>query len=146
MNIKSLLLPDLASIEKVAMEFVSLIGRHRIIAISGEMGAGKTTFIKAVCKILGVSQTVNSPTFALINEYFTNDGASIFHFDLYRIENPEELFDIGYEDYFYSGAWCFIEWPEKASQLIPEEALLVHIVVKEDESREIWIRETDINP
>ena len=106
-----------------------------IIAFSGEMGAGKTTFIQALCRNLGISAEVNSPTFSLVNEYFTPEGDSIFHFDLYRIESPEELFDMGYEEYFYSGSLCLIEWPEKAGSLIPEDALKVSIVVGENESR-----------
>lgn len=136
---KSIRVPEPGAIEKAAKEFISLIGSHRIIAFSGEMGAGKTTFIQALCRELGVSQIVNSPSFALINEYFTDEGESIYHFDLYRINNPEELFDIGYEDYMYSGALCFIEWPEKVSFLIPDEALMVEIKVAEDESRLIVV-------
>jgi tRNA threonylcarbamoyladenosine biosynthesis protein TsaE len=136
---KYLNVPNLDAIDSAAKEFISLIGSARIIAISGDMGAGKTTFIQALCRVLGVTQIVNSPTFALINEYFTFEGESVYHFDLYRIENPEELFDIGYEDYFFSGAYCFIEWPEKASALIPEEALQIEIKVIENETRQIII-------
>lgn len=141
---KQINVPDLQTLNRAAEEFVSLIGPARIIAISGEMGAGKTTFIQALCRVLGVSQIVNSPTFSLVNEYFTLEGESVYHFDLYRIENPEELFDIGYEDYLYSGAYCFIEWPEKASALIPEEALHVDIEVLEDEKRKIVIGDLGI--
>ena len=101
------------------------------------MGAGKTTLIQALCRVLGVATEVNSPTFSLVNQYLTPEGHSIFHFDLYRIEDPAELFDMGYEEYFYSGELCFIEWPEKASHLIPEEALIVKIKVREDQSREL---------
>ena len=134
---KSLRIPDLASIDHVAEEFIAMLGATRVVALSGDMGAGKTTFIQALCRVLGVSQTVNSPTFALINEYFTAGKESIFHFDLYRIETSEELLDIGYEDYFYSGAWCFIEWPEKAPELIPEDAMKIKMDVLDDESRQI---------
>jgi len=130
---------NLDAIDSAAEEFISSIGSARIIAISGDMGAGKTTFIQALCRVLGVTQIVNSPTFALINEYFTFEGESVYHFDLYRIENPVELFDIGYEDYLFSGAYCFIEWPEKASALIPEEALQIEIKVIENEARQIII-------
>ena len=86
---------------------------------------------------MGVNTDVNSPTFSIVNEYFTPEGASVFHFDLYRIEDPAELFDLGYEEYFYSGERCFIEWPEKALHLIPEDALVAEIKVGEDGSREI---------
>ena len=135
--IKKLHVPDLASLPGVAEEFAALCGHRNLIAFSGDMGAGKTTFIQSLCQVLGVPGEVVSPTFALINEYFTEEGRSIFHFDLYRIEDEEELYDIGYEEYFYSGASCFIEWPEKAAHLIPEEALMVRIAVLENGSREL---------
>lgn len=105
------------------------------MAVSGEMGAGKTTFIQAICRQLGIEVEVNSPTFALVNEYFSPTGDSIYHFDLYRIESPDELFDMGYEEYFYSGSRCLIEWPEKARELIPESALWVHIEIGENKAR-----------
>ena len=123
--------------DSVAATFLKHDSKIPVIAFSGEMGAGKTTFIQSLCRACGVQQEVNSPTFALVNEYFTNQGASIFHFDLYRIEDPVELFDIGYEEYFYSGSRCFIEWPEKAAHLIPDDALRVEIRVLEDNSREL---------
>jgi tRNA threonylcarbamoyladenosine biosynthesis protein TsaE len=130
----------IASLEDLpvaADRFLHAAGHIPVIAFSGELGAGKTTFIQALCRVLGVQMDVNSPTFALINEYFTPAGESLFHFDLYRIEDPEELYDLGYEEYFYSGARCFIEWPEKAGRLIPEDALTVRILVQEDGSREL---------
>lgn len=127
--------PD--QIDAAAREFLTHIHGTPVIAFSGELGAGKTTFIQAICRVLGVSTEVNSPTFSLVNEYFTPEGDSIFHFDLYRIEDPGELFDMGYEEYFYSGARCFIEWPEKASHLIPGDALVAKIEVNEDGSRKI---------
>jgi tRNA threonylcarbamoyladenosine biosynthesis protein TsaE len=111
------------------------MGEAKVIAFSGEMGAGKTTFIQALCRNLGVTTEVNSPTFSLVNQYYTQEGHSIFHFDLYRIEDPAELFDMGYEEYFFSGELCFIEWPEKASHLIPDEALRVEIIVGDHGSR-----------
>jgi tRNA threonylcarbamoyladenosine biosynthesis protein TsaE len=125
------------ALPEVAANFLESIGEIFVLAFSGEMGAGKTTFIQALCRALGVQQDVNSPTFSLVNEYFTADGESIFHFDLYRIEDPAELFDLGYEEYFYSGKRCFIEWPEKASHLIPDDALMVNIIVRDDGSREL---------
>ena len=130
-------IPSLEEIDQAAQSFLKAMGEARVIAFSGEMGAGKTTFIQALCRKLGVTAEVNSPTFSLVNEYFTPDGHSIYHFDLYRIEDPAELFDMGYEEYFFSGELCFIEWPEKASHLIPEEALRAEIVVGENENREI---------
>jgi len=130
-------IPSLEEIDQAALGFLKAMGGERVIAFSGEMGAGKTTFIQALCRNLGVTAEVNSPTFSLVNEYFTPDGHSIFHFDLYRIEDPAELFDMGYEEYFFSGELCLIEWPEKASHLIPEGALWAEIVVGENESREI---------
>jgi tRNA threonylcarbamoyladenosine biosynthesis protein TsaE len=132
-----LIIPAPGRIDDVASRFLQLAGERPVIAFSGEMGAGKTTFIQAVCRQLGVDTDVNSPTFALINEYFTGSGESVYHFDLYRIEDPEELFDVGYEEYFYSGRPCFIEWPEKADHLIPGDALRVRIDVLGDGSREL---------
>ena len=123
-------IPSLRDIDQAAEGFLEAMGEAKVIAFSGEMGAGKTTFIQALCRKLGVTAEVTSPTFSLVNEYFTGEGFSIFHFDLYRIEDPAELFDMGYEEYFFSGELCFIEWPEKASHLIPEDALRVEIVVR----------------
>lgn len=130
-------IPSLKSIDEAAREFLRASGGQRVIAFSGEMGAGKTTFIQALCRVLGVETEVNSPTFSLVNEYFTVGGESIFHFDLYRIEDPSELFDLGYEEYFYSGKRCFIEWPEKAIHLIPGDALIAEITVDDSGGREI---------
>jgi tRNA threonylcarbamoyladenosine biosynthesis protein TsaE len=128
---------SLEEVPGAAKTFLDSIGDIRVVAFSGEMGAGKTTFIQSLCRALGVPSEVNSPTFALVNEYFTAEGESVYHIDLYRIEDPAELFDLGYEEYFYSGAWCFIEWPEKASHLIPEDALTVYIEANENGSREL---------
>jgi tRNA threonylcarbamoyladenosine biosynthesis protein TsaE len=134
---KSISIKSLDTIDRAAENFLDAMGEVNIVAFSGEMGAGKTTLIQALCRRLGVSSEVNSPTFSLVNQYFTESGQSIFHFDLYRIEDPAELFDMGYEEYFFSGDLCFIEWPEKASHLIPDEALRVAIKVHEDQSREL---------
>lgn len=132
-----IVIPSLDQIDAAAEKFLGMAGNAAVMAFSGDLGAGKTTFIQALCRQLGVDTDVNSPTFALINEYFTGSGDSIYHFDLYRIEDPSELFDLGYEEYFYSGSRCFIEWPEKASHLIPEEALMVQIGVHPDGAREL---------
>lgn len=130
-----LIIPSLGQIDEVASTFLRMTGEKQIMAFSGDLGAGKTTFIQAICRQLGVDTDVNSPTFSLINEYFTEAGESIYHFDLYRIDDPVELFDMGYEEYFYSGRRCMIEWPEKAEHLIPEEAVRVQIRVLPDQSR-----------
>jgi len=134
---RKILIPSLEELPKAAESFLESIAKIPVVAFSGEMGAGKTTFIQSLCQVLGVPEDVNSPTFALVNEYFTVDGESLFHFDLYRIEDPDELFDLGYEEYFFSGNRCFIEWPEKAIHLIPDDALMVNIGVNEDGTREL---------
>jgi tRNA threonylcarbamoyladenosine biosynthesis protein TsaE len=112
----------------------------RIFAFEGNMGAGKTTFIKSICDVLGVSDVVSSPTFSIVNEYRSAAGEKVFHFDFYRIKDKSEAYDMGYEDYFYSGAWCFIEWPGKIEGLLPANAVLVHINVA-GEDREITVKQ-----
>jgi tRNA threonylcarbamoyladenosine biosynthesis protein TsaE len=130
---------NIQEIDEAAKEFAKLFSSHRIFAFYGEMGAGKTTFIKALCKQAGVKDNVCSPTFALVYEYNTHSGESIFHFDFYRIKNQSELFDLGYEDYLYSGKICFIEWPELAENLLPEVTVKVKISINPDESRTLYI-------
>jgi tRNA threonylcarbamoyladenosine biosynthesis protein TsaE len=115
----------------------------RVFAFYGSMGAGKTTFIKAICTVLGVADIVQSPTFSIINEYKTLTGNSIFHFDFYRIKKTEEVFDIGYEDYLYSGCYCFMEWPELIEPLLPEETIRIRISGEEERSIE-WIKNSEI--
>ena len=131
-------IPNLESISEAARQFVSLIGQTRVFAFYGHMGAGKTTFIKAICEELGVSDVITSPTFAIVNEYETPTELSagvIYHFDFYRIKRLEEVYDMGYEDYFYSGNLCFIEWPELIEELLPEDACRVTIAQQPDGSR-----------
>ena len=129
---------DLDHIEEAAREFISQMGDDTVFAFYGKMGAGKTTFIKALCKLLGVEDEVNSPTFAIINEYRSQTTAElIYHFDFYRIKKLEEVYDLGYEDYFYSGALCFIEWPELVEELLPLDAKKVTITENSDGSRTI---------
>lgn len=108
----------------------------KIFAFYGEMGAGKTTFIKSICAQLGVKNVTSSPTFSLVNEYVSGTGEKIYHFDFYRLKNESEAYDLGYEDYFFSGAFCFIEWPEKIISLLPSGTQKVRIEVK-DGIREI---------
>ena len=113
------------------------MGNDKVFAFYGAMGAGKTTFIKAVCEELGVQETITSPTFAIINEYRDSGGNSIYHFDFYRIQKLEEAFDFGYEDYFYSGNLCFIEWPELVEPLLPANTVRVCITGTDNGTRTI---------
>ncbi|HAH60356.1 MAG: tRNA (adenosine(37)-N6)-threonylcarbamoyltransferase complex ATPase subunit type 1 TsaE [Lentimicrobium sp.] len=126
---------NLGELDEVAAEIIDGFPRHRIFALSGEMGAGKTTLVQAMCRHLKVTDTVNSPTFSIVNEYITTENHYVYHFDLYRLRKPQELPDIGAEDYFYSGNYCFIEWPEMAEQYIPDEALVLRVTVSEDGKR-----------
>ena len=129
---------DLDHIDEAAREFMAQMGDDTVFAFYGKMGAGKTTFIKALCKQLGVEEEVNSPTFAIINEYRSETTAElIYHFDFYRIKKLEEVYDLGYEDYFYSGALCFIEWPELVEELLPLDAKKVTITENSDGTRTI---------
>lgn len=126
------------SIEKIAEAahtFVENMGDNTVFALYGSMGAGKTTFTKAVCECLGVEDVINSPTFAIVNEYRSNTDELIYHFDFYRIQKVEEVYDMGYEDYFYSGALCFIEWPELIEDLLPMDAVKVEISEQPDGTR-----------
>ena len=126
------------SIEEIAVaakEFVTAMGDRKVFAFYGKMGAGKTTFIKAVCEELGVEDVINSPTFAIVNEYVDGKGEPVYHFDFYRIKNLQEVLDIGYEDYVYSGHMCFMEWPELIDNLLPDDAVKVTIEEKTDGGR-----------
>lgn len=127
---------NIDTIRESAREFIQNIGEHKVFAFYGKMGAGKTTFVKAICEELGVEDVITSPTFAIVNEYEVNDQ-SIFHFDFYRIKRLEEVYDMGYEDYFYSGALCFIEWPELIEDLLPEDAVKVTITENADGTRSV---------
>ena len=159
-----IVIKDIEHIREAAHEFIEHIGDHRVFAFYGKMGAGKTTFVKAICEELGVEDVITSPTFAIINEYslplspsiachtptfrwekgsgdsehnelpFPSEGAGgrLFHFDFYRIKRLEEVYDMGYEDYFYSGALCFIEWPELIEDILPDDAVRVSITEQDD--------------
>lgn len=127
---------NLDKIHAAAKEFIRNMGTGKVFAFYGKMGAGKTTFIKAVCEELGVDDVITSPTFAIVNEYTSNTtGDSIFHFDFYRIKKLDEVYDMGYEDYFYGGSLCFLEWPELIEELLPEDVTKVYISEQPDGSR-----------
>jgi len=128
-------LTSLKQLPDVAKEFLKLTYGKKQFAFYGNMGVGKTTFIKEICHQLGVIQVVTSPTFALINEYNTSDNQLVYHFDFYRINKVEELFDFGYEDYLFSSNYCFIEWPEKAEGILPDHLLKITLTEKSDGSR-----------
>ena len=127
---------SLADINEAAKQFIENMGDGKVFAFYGKMGAGKTTFIKAICEELGVDDVITSPTFAIVNEYQSaTTGDSIYHFDFYRIKKLEEVYDMGYEDYFYSGSLCFLEWPELIDDLLPEDATKVTIEATEGGGR-----------
>lgn len=127
---------NLEDLTKIAETILTKYKNNRVFAFYGKMGSGKTTFIKEICKKLGVTDVITSPTFALINEYTGKDRQNIYHFDFYRIETQEEAYDFGYEEYFYSGNYCFIEWPELIENLLPEQYVKVSIIEKENLQRE----------
>ncbi|HRW62161.1 MAG TPA: tRNA (adenosine(37)-N6)-threonylcarbamoyltransferase complex ATPase subunit type 1 TsaE [Bacteroidales bacterium] len=137
---ESLLLKSLSDLNIVASKFLRLMRDKKVFAFFGPMGVGKTTFIKALCNEMGVVEIVTSPTFALVNEYQTGNGETIYHFDFYRIHKIEEVYDFGYEDYFFSGNYCFIEWPDKIAEILPDNIVYVQMVENEDGSRSINIR------
>lgn len=124
-------------IRQAARQFVEYMGENTVFAFYGKMGAGKTTFIKAVCEELGVDDTVTSPTFAIVNEYEAANGRPIYHFDFYRIKKVSEAYDMGCEEYFYSGHPCFIEWPELIGEVLPEETIDVTIEALPDGERRL---------
>lgn len=127
---------SLDSIHEAAREFIKNMGTGHVFAFYGKMGAGKTTFVKAVCEELGVDDVITSPTFAIVNDYTSSkDDSHIFHFDFYRIKKLEEVYDMGYEDYFYSGSLCFIEWPELIEDILPGDAVKVTVTQNEDGGR-----------
>lgn len=137
MNIK---INSLETIDEAAKQFVLQMGDNTVFAFHGEMGAGKTTFIKAICEQLGVEDIITSPTFAIVNEYRSNTGELIYHFDFYRIKNETEAFDFGYEDYFYSGSICFIEWPQLVDSLLPKDTVNVYINEESNGSRTVYLK------
>ena len=126
---------SLDTIHEAAKDFIKGMGDGKVFAFYGKMGAGKTTFIKALCEVLGVKDVITSPTFAIINEYTDGNDNPIYHFDFYRIKKLEEVYDMGYEDYFYSGNLCLLEWPELVEDVLPENVIKVTIEEQSDGSR-----------
>lgn len=131
----------LEEIRGAARQFISMMGTSKVFAFYGKMGAGKTTFIKALCEELGVEDVITSPTFAIVNEYTDGQGNPIYHFDFYRIRKIEEVYDMGYEDYFYSGNLCLLEWPELIEDILPDDAVKISITDNEDGNRIIEKKE-----
>lgn len=127
----------LETIDQVAQDLLANYPQVRVFAFWGAMGVGKTTFVKSLCNVLGVDDTVNSPSFAIVNEYTTAAKEPVFHFDFYRIKHSDEAYDLGYEDYLYSGAYCFLEWPEKIETLLPDNRLDLFFSLNDDGSRTI---------
>jgi tRNA threonylcarbamoyladenosine biosynthesis protein TsaE len=131
--VKVISVKNIFELPRAAKSILEFAGDKKIFCFYGELGAGKTTLIKEICKQLGVKDSGSSPTFSLVNEYQTELSKKIFHFDLYRLKNETEIYDIGYEDYLFSGNYCFIEWPEKMQHLLPKEILKVKIEVSNEE-------------
>ncbi|MDH3323978.1 MAG: tRNA (adenosine(37)-N6)-threonylcarbamoyltransferase complex ATPase subunit type 1 TsaE [Flavobacteriaceae bacterium] len=130
---------SLEDIPVVAKQLIAA-APYKTMLFYGEMGAGKTTLIKEIVKQLGVEEVANSPTFSIVNEYLSQKGETIYHFDFYRIEDEEEAYDIGIEEYFYSNHWCLVEWPEKVENLLPLESVSVYLTLNKDNTRNIQIR------
>lgn len=131
--IKNYSLQQLPEIAKEVLQF----SKHKVLLFYGEMGVGKTTLIKEVVKQLGVLDTVSSPTFSLVNEYHSQKGEKVYHFDFYRIDNEEEAMDMGIEEYFYSNSWCLVEWPNKVENLLPLESVIITITINSSQQRTI---------
>lgn len=127
---------SLNDLPKVANSIIAS-AKHKVLLFYGEMGVGKTTLIKQICKELGTEDNISSPTFSLVNEYSTGDNNTLYHFDFYRINHEEEALDMGVEDYLYSNNWCLIEWPENIENLLPLDAVAIHLSILEDGQRKI---------
>ena len=131
---------SLKTIHKTAQKFINQIGEQTVFAFNGKMCAGKTTFIKSICETMGVKETVNSPTFSIVNEYEAADGRIIYHFDCYRINKIQEALDLGAEEYLYSGNLCFIEWSENIAPILPDSLVNVDIEEVENGKRNVIIK------
>ena len=130
---------SLEDLSLVAKELIASV-KNKTLLFYGQMGVGKTTLIKEICKQLGVLDNISSPTFSLVNEYQTSEEAQVFHFDFYRIEEEEEALDMGIEEYFDNNAWCLVEWPENIENLLPLEAVQIHLSILDDEQRNIQLK------
>jgi len=140
---KTLLIPSLEALPAAAAEMLDALGEKRIVAFFGEMGVGKTTFIKALCDALEVTDTTSSPSFGLINEYISEGSPKVYHIDFYRLRDVVEAYDLGYEEYLYSGHYCFLEWPEKIEGLLPEDTVKAYMKVNENGKRIIEMYHLD---
>ena len=136
---KEITIDSLSDLKQVAKTIVSSLDGRSVVAFCGAMGAGKTTLISAIVEYLGSDDTVTSPTFALVNQYSTESIGTVYHFDFYRINRIEEVFDMGYEEYFYSGDLCLIEWPELIEELLPDDAMVVRIDILSPTERQFTI-------
>jgi len=135
---------QLTDIKQISEVIISYIASPKTLLFYGDMGVGKTTLIKEIAKLLGVTDATSSPTFSLVNEYQGNN-TKVFHFDFYRIETEEEVYDIGIEDYFYQNAWCLVEWPNKIPNIIPQDAIVIQLNKNLDGSRSIEITTSESN-
>lgn len=143
MKEETIIVNGLEEYPEAARKFISFLDKGSIFAFYGKMGSGKTTFIKSICEELGVEDSINSPTFAIVNEYEDKEKRTIYHFDFYRIKSVEEVYNMGYEEYIYSDAICFMEWPELIEELLPEECIKVYINENTDGSRTIRVVEEE---
>lgn len=134
----TLYIKDIGELLSAAEKLLRYVNNSKVFLFYGDMGSGKTTFIKAICHTLGVTDVVSSPTFSIVNEY-DSPGGPVFHFDFYRLKNETEAMDLGYEDYLYSGNYCFIEWPEKISNLLPEHVTNVNLKITGENERLVTI-------
>ena len=132
---KRIEIDSLSELDDIAREILDALDGRNVVLFRGGMGAGKTTLISRIVALMGAEDTVTSPTFALVNQYVGDNDRLIFHFDFYRIDSIDEVFDLGYEEYFYSGELCLVEWPEKIEQLLPDDAMTVRITAGDDEQR-----------
>lgn len=132
---------SLADLQTIARNIIAE-AKNKTLLFYGEMGVGKTTLIKEICKELGIDDIAHSPTFSLVNEYQSKEKGIVYHFDFYRIEDEEEAYNIGIEDYFYSNAWCLIEWPENIQNLLPLNSVEIHLTLLDDGQRNIQLKQT----